>query len=119
MKRLYLYLASKSKQGIKLVTVLQSESVVTSRLTDLSVLRLPQAWERLIFQIVHEHRMLYDAWVETAADYNELAARLRGRGFSQLPMGACPLLHMQAYAKAPAADTSGCEVRRTMLRRLK
>lgn len=118
MKRLYLYLASRSKQGIKLITVLQGESIVTSRVTDLSNLKLPQIWERRIYQIIYDNRMLYEPWIEAATDFNELRARLAGRGFSDIPMGACPLLHMAAYAKAPKADTSSCQIRKTMLRKL-
>lgn len=72
MKRLYLYLASRSKQGIKLITVLQGESIVTSRVTDLSNLKLPQIWERRIYQIIYDNRMLYEPWIEAATDFNEL-----------------------------------------------
>lgn len=61
--------------------------------------------------------MLYEPWMETAVDYNELRERLKGRGFSDLPMGVSSLLHMQAYAQAPKADTSSCMVRKTMLRK--
>lgn len=119
MKRLYLYLASRSKKDIKLVTVLQSELAVNSRLESLQTLNLPQVWERKIQQIVHDNHMLYEPWIETAKDFNELKSRLKNRGFTDVPMGSSPLLQMQAYAKAPAADTSSCEVVKTMLRKMK
>jgi hypothetical protein len=119
MKRLYLYLASKSKKGMKLVTVLQTETITSSRLTDLKTLKLPQLWERKIQQIVHDNRMSFDPWVETAADFNELRQRLRVRGYTDLPMGAAPMLAMPAYSLAPKADVSGQPVVRTMLRKAK
>jgi hypothetical protein len=78
---------------------------------------LPQIWERNIQQIIFENRMLFEPWVETASDFEELRERLKGRGYIDLPMGACPILHMAAYAKAPVANTSSCEVKKTMLRK--
>ncbi len=63
--------------------------------------------------------MLYEPWVETASNYNELRERLKGRGYTDLAMGANPLLQMSAYAKAPKADTSSCQVSKTMLRKKK
>lgn len=119
MKRLYLYLASRSKMGIKLITILQSPTPVMSRLTDMSSLKLPQIWERKIQQMIFENRMLYEPWVETAADFNELRSKLILRGYTNLPMGTQPLLHYQAYSKAPVADTSACPVRKTMLQKVK
>lgn len=61
--------------------------------------------------------MLYEPWVETAKDFNELRDRLKGRAFTDLPMGATPLLDLDGYAKAPQADVSSLDVRKTMLRK--
>lgn len=119
MRRLYLYLASRSKKGIKLVTVLQSKEMVNSPVTDLSALNLPSTWERQITQIIHDNRMLYEPRMETAKDYNELRERLKNRGYTNVPMGAVPSLHLGAYKRAPAADTSSCKVKKTMLRKQK
>ena len=119
MKKLYLYLASRSKQGVKLVTVLQSEETVNDRLSSLDQLNLPQVWQQKIAHIVHDHRMLYEPRLETAENFEELKGRLKGRGYNKLPMGAIPLLHMQAYRKAPMADTSSCKITKTMIRKKK
>jgi len=119
MKRLYLYLASRAKKGIKLITVLQSQEPVNAPVRDLSELNLPQKWEQEISRIIRENKMLYTPHMETATDYNELRERLKGRGFTNIPMGVVPALHMQAYKKAPAADTSSVKVKRTMLRKKK
>ena len=119
MRSLYLYLASRAKKGIKLITVLQSKEPTNAPVQDLSELNLPQKWEQEISQIIHDNRMLYTPHMETAADYNELRERLKGRGYTDIPMGAVPALHLQAYKKAPAADTSSCKVKKTMLRKKK
>lgn len=119
MLRLYLYLASRSKNGIKLVTVLQSETSVNTDVTDLKSLSLPDVWQNKIARIIYDNRMLYQPRMETAKDFNELRTRLKGRGYDNLPMGACPLLHLQAYRKAPIANIGSCKVVRTMLRKPK
>jgi hypothetical protein len=62
--------------------------------------------------------MLYEPWLESANDYNELRDRLKNRGFKDLPMGPNPLLNM-TNQKVPKADTSSCEIKRTMLRKKK
>lgn len=100
MKRMYLYLASRSKQGIKLITVLQGNGEAPFRL-DLEELQLPQNWERKIQQIIYDNRILYEPWVEPAATYEELRGNLKKRGFTDLAMGANPMLNLPAYSCAP------------------
>lgn len=80
-------------------------------------MNLPQIWERKIQQIILENKQLYEPWIESAENYIELRQRLKERGFSDLAMGPNPLLNMEAHGKPPKADTSSCEIKRTMLRR--
>ncbi len=61
--------------------------------------------------------MLYEPWIESAVDYNELKSRLIGRGYTDLSTGITPLLDMEGYVKAPVANTSSCQVCKTMLRK--
>lgn len=120
MKRAYLYLASRSKQnGIKVITVLQSEKDVNFNLQDLSTLQLPQLWERRIGQIIHENRMDYEVRMETSNDFNELRSKLTERGYVNVPVSVNPLLDMKAYAKAPKVDAGKNVGVKTMLRKAK
>ncbi len=104
---------------MKLVTVLQADNPVNSPLVDLEELKLPSVWRREIAQLMRDNSMLYEPRLETAKDFNELRERLKNRGYTNLPVGAVPLLHLQAYKKAPVADTSSCKVKQTMLRKKK
>ena len=52
--------------------------------------------------------------METAKNFNQLRERLKVRGYSNVPMGATPLLDFKAYVRAPVADTSSIKVHRTM-----
>ena len=119
MQRLYLYLASRNKQGIKLLTILQGSEVVNSDVENLSEFNLPEVWEKQISRLIHENRILYTPRIESAKDFRELRSRLAHRGFTNLPMGVTPLLHFQAYGKAPMADTSSCKIHQTMIRKKK
>lgn len=63
--------------------------------------------------------MLYEPWIESAKDFEDLKQRLKGRGFSDLPMGLTVLLDLPSYQNAPKADTSSCKVRKTMMQKQK
>lgn len=119
MLRLYLYLASRDKRGIKLVTILQSAQPVNASLTDLGKLRLPQVWETQIRRIIYDNRILYEPRLETARSYNDLKAKLVNRGFRDLPMGATPALNLSQSGSLPKANTSECGVCKKMLQRKK
>ena len=119
MQRLYLYLASRSKDGIKIITVLQGEETVNSDLEDLTELELPPIWLHHIQRICYDNRMLYLPRIESAVNYESLRKSLKKRGFKNVPMGVAPLLHFSGYVKAPAANTSSCKVQRTMIRKIK
>lgn len=119
MKRMYLYLANRSKSGMKLVTILQTSTTICSKLTDVKTLNLPQMWERKITQIIHENRMHFEPWVETASDFNQLKTKLAARGYTNLPATSSPLLSMQAYSSAPVAQPSIKTTQKVMLQKLK
>ena len=116
MKKLYLFLASRSKRGIKLITTLKGNDIVSSKVTDLNELGLPQIWQREIAKIINENKMLYEPRIESASSYNELRARLKARGFQNLPMGPNQMVHLGS-GKAPVANTSSYRVQRSMTRR--
>lgn len=81
------------------------------------MLKLPQVWESQIQKIIHENRMLYEPWIESAKSYEELKQRLKDRSFINLPMGAVPMINMMYHDRIPKADTSSCDIQKTMLRK--
>ena len=76
-------------------------------------------WQKKIEKIIEDNKLLYEPWMETANNYNEIREQYKKRGFTNIPMGATPLLDFKAYARAPIANTSSVKVRRTMLRKRK
>lgn len=110
-------MASRSKKGIKVITVLQGNSIISSKLENVKSLSLPSLWEKKINQIIKENHMLYEPWIESAKDFEELKQRLKGRGFNELPMGLTVILNLPSYDNAPKADTSSCKVKKTMMRK--
>ena len=81
------------------------------------MLKLPLTWQNQIQKIIYDNRMLYEPWLESAGSYEELKERLKERGFKDLPIGAVPMINISKYHQIPKADTSSCEVRKTMLRK--
>lgn len=117
MQKLYLYLASRSKQGVKIVTTFKADKEVNSPLTSLEELELPPQWKMAVGKVLNDNRMMYEARLETAGSYAELRQKLKDRGFTNLPMGEIPMIHFTNIHKAPKANTSGCKVVKTMLRK--
>jgi len=101
------------------ITVLQGESTISSKINDLKTLELPELWEKKINKVINENKMLYEPWIESAKDFEDLKQRLKGRGFTGLPMGLITMLDIPSYGNAPKADTSSCKIRRTMIRKQK
>lgn len=110
-------MASRSKKGIKLITTLRGEEIVSSKVTDVSQLNLPMVWQKQIASIIYNNRMLYEPHIESATNYNELRERLKNRGFENLPMGPNNMLQIQE--NPPIANTSSCKTQRTMIRKKK
>ena len=119
MKKLFLYLARRDKQGIKLITVINGEQSVRTRLTDVQSLNLPKTWQNKIEKMIYENRMLYEPWIESAESFQDLKERLRDRGHCKLPLGAVGMLDLGGPRKSPVANTSSCKTVRTMLRKNK
>jgi hypothetical protein len=117
MRKLYLYLASRSKRGIKVISILKSDTPTNAPITDVAALKLPANWSKQISDLIHDHRMLYEAHMETADSYLEFRERLTQRGFKNLPSDSNPMLDLSG--NIPKADTSGSTVKRTMLRKKK
>jgi len=91
--------------------------MVKSRVQNLTNLKLPVLWETKIATIINENIMLYEPWVETASSYNELRERLIDRGYTEIAAGISPMINFESYNQAPVANTSSCDVVRTMLRK--
>jgi len=87
----YIYLAGRSKKGIKVLAVLKGENQPATRLSDVTKLGLPSDLLQKITKKIHEDRMLWEPWIASAADYVELKEILRNKGYSDLPMNASPL----------------------------
>jgi len=113
-----LYLASRSKKGIKIITILTGESIVSSRLTDIKFLKLTQLLESKVQNLIYDNRILYEPWIESAKDYNELKDRLKKRGFTNLPMGPNTMLNIN-QGNIEKVETSNFKIRKTMIRKAK
>jgi hypothetical protein len=68
-----------------------------------------------IDQIIYDNRMLWETWVQSAANFNALKANLVKRGYSNLPSHAVGM-HFGTRHKKKAVKTPVKKLK-TMLRR--
>jgi hypothetical protein len=94
MNRIYIYLAMRSKNGIKVLAIVKGDNHPAMRLKDVHKLGLPQEFAEDISRQIYEDRMLWEPWMESASDYTELKTSLRTRGYNGLPMLANPMFNM-------------------------
>ena len=91
MAKIYLYLGRRDKKGLKLVSVLEGPATAPVRLRDVKLLNLPGNMEQEVARIVHDNRMYWEPWLESADCYESLKKAVRSRGYTQVPAHSNPL----------------------------
>ena len=113
--RVYLYLARRDKRGIQILAVLDGDQR-TGRVSDIKSLGLSPNMLAQVERQVYENRMMWELFVEGAADYISLRNSLYKRGYTGLPASGQPLLASIAGQIQPV-NTSQVSRRRVMLQR--
>ncbi len=113
--RMYLYLGRRDKKGVQIVTVLDGPKVSPTRLADLSVLNLPVQMAESVGQIIHDNRMYWEPWIESANSYMELRQALLKRGYRDLAISSRPIYEGTSLYSPPVADTSKVPPKKTMV----
>ena len=120
MSKLYVYLLRRDKKGMKLITTLnQTKECHPTRLPNPQILNLPFKWESEIEKIAHEHRMMWEPWLESAESYQGLRESLKKRGYSALPISPSSIMKYKTFMNVPMADTEKVPRQKTMLRKTK
>lgn len=103
-EKLYLYLVSRDKKGFKLVTTFPAtQQCPPTKITDIAALRMAEETTKAVESIAYEHRMKYDLWIQSAADFKSLKKSLEYRGYSNLPIQMSPL-HVQGTKVRKKSD---------------
>jgi hypothetical protein len=85
---IYLYLARRDKKGIKILTAFKGDKIGRTSVSDIKKLGLPEDLAQSISSTVHENRMLWEVWLESADNFNKLREKLIKKGYSNLPIKA-------------------------------
>ncbi len=93
--KVYLYLAQRNKKGIQLLSVFKGDQYPAARLQNVKDLNLDPKLETKLQNKIHEDRMHWEPWLESAASFSELKEQLKKRGYFDLPMTAFPLFDIQ------------------------
>ena len=116
--KVFLYLAKRDKTGVKVLAHLRSNKRLFGRVTNLKDLNLPQAWESRVEGIIHENRMLWEPWVETAESYQALKKAMLSRGYTALPSHSMPVIRgINASDEVQPNNTDNFQPSKTMIRK--
>ena len=108
--KIYLYLQDKNKENFKLLSVFNGSATKAKQIHNIADLKLPADVTEKVSEIIHEHRMEWDTWIESAGTYRELVENIKFRG-GGLPLNSAPLLNTHSIS------IGHMPVRKTMLRR--
>jgi len=115
--KIYLYLARRDHKEVKVILTLQGLETTATRLTDVALLRLDPELMPELRNIIYEHRMEWEPWVESAENYADLKKKLEGRGYTNVPLKSKPLHSASSLSNPHVADTRNIGTRKTMLRK--
>lgn len=90
----YLYLLSRDKKDLKIITVLQG-SCPTKKLSKIQELNLSRDLESQIESIIKDHKMNWEVWIENASSIQELIENLSKRGLRRIPISIKSMLKMK------------------------
>ena len=85
------------------------------KIDDVSVLGLPENTQEKISDIIKEHKMLWEVWMESAKDFQELKKKLKSRGVKKPPMHSAPINRSKSIVNSKAVKKKA----NTMLRKKK
>ena len=92
MGKIYLYLARRDKSAVKILSILQGQTIPATRVGDIKDLNLAKSLETKIGTIVHENRIYWETWIESAESNTELKKRLVKRGYKDIPLTGQPMV---------------------------
>lgn len=82
----YLYLARRDKKAVRLLAVFKTGKLgFLSRVNDVAKLNMPETMTKQIQKIVHEERMYWEPFLETAESYSKFIQSLKKQGYITLP----------------------------------
>lgn len=122
--RVYLYLAERNKEDIKVLSIIKGNQIYPTKVNDVKQLSLPKEYASKISRTVYENRMHWDLWIESAENYAALKKSLKNRGFKNIPFFSTEifpiekekLVHSKEY-KEPTVNFQPPETK-SMVRKL-
>jgi len=98
MNKLYIYLANRNKNGVKILTILScKDNFNPTKIIDVSKLGLEDIeLENKINKYFYDNRMYWDLFLETAISFKELKKSLKNRGYKDLPSFGGVMFNEQA-----------------------
>lgn len=117
MGKVYLYLIRRNKKDTKIVGVFRCDSYVPpSKVDDINLLGLPAPKVMGLKDVINNHKIDWDLWLESAENYNSLKQNLINRNIIAASSPNAPLLAMDAH-EIPKSTVVKLNKNKVMLRR--
>lgn len=113
---IFLYLTKRDKTGVRILAKFKGKKQLATRLSELSSLQLPSGWEDKLEQIIYDSRMLWEPWIESVDNYDDLKSRLKLRGYRNIPVNSQPEFASDVLA-SPIVNLSNLSAKKTMIRK--
>jgi hypothetical protein len=78
-------------------------------------MNLPVSIEQELFKTLESNKMLFEPWVETASNYNELSDSIKKRGYKNIPSNS-PIHEIPTQMDTPSTNIASKKTK-TMLRK--
>lgn len=112
----WLYLARRDKKAVRILAKAQGKNVMANRVENIDHLTLPVDWSNKIKQTAFDNRMLWELWIESFENYQQLKAALTSRGYSNIPMSPQPELRVSRM-EVPMLNMATIPSGKTMIKK--
>lgn len=102
---LYIYLLRRDKKGVRILSRMKSKYLGPIKIDDIAALNLPSNLAENLERLIHESRMMWVPWAETAKSYEELRGSLSRRGYINIPVNNQPEVRIYG-STLPVANVS-------------
>ncbi len=117
MGKLYLYLLRRNKKDVKIIGSISSTILIPATRMEVDMLGLP-AQERLkLTQVIQQHQVEWEPWLESAEAYKQLRESLEKRRIVAPSSPNAPLIDF-AVQELPKASQIKLTKNRVMTRRM-
>lgn len=116
--KVWVYLTKRNKEGVRFIAQFKgNEEISPTRITDFSNLGLDVSYVNQLMNVVYEARLLWEAWIETGDSFDAMKAKIKKRGYTNLPISFLPEVGGNNFLSSPTIYTRNFNKTKIMTRK--